>query len=127
MHYQRWGSHGDPLVVLPLAGRPVQGDFPRYASIHKRLSRARGPARKLACVDCRGAAATWSYDNADPDAVSDMVKGTLIAYSLDMSHYEPRCVSCHRKFDRAADKRSRNALGQFEGNPVGVHVAVSEA
>lgn len=100
-HFRRVQANGDPHIVRK-GGRPTKGETPAWAAIHKRLDRERGKASRIACVDCGGPAREWSYDNADPDQLVDAKKGC--AYSLDLSHYEPRCTSCHRIFDIAARK-----------------------
>ena len=72
-----------------------------YGSAHVRVSKARGAAREYDCVDCGGAAEHWSYDHADPDEVTGpSASGRLVPYSLKVDHYEPRCATCHRRFDR---------------------------
>ena len=52
-----------------------------------------------------------------------------MAYSLDLSHYHPRCTSCHRKFDGAGDL-PRNPAGQFlpatPEHPVGATITIQE-
>lgn len=112
MHYTRYLRHGNPAVVAETNGRPTKGEQPTYAAIHKRLSRGRGAAREFRCVDCHGAAASWSYQGGCPDEIQMMSQGRLLAYSEDQSRYAPRCTSCHRKFDGAGD-RGRNASGRF--------------
>ena len=71
-----------------------------YGAAHERVRRERGPAKHHRCVDCGLQARHWSYDHADPAQVSSLDARTLgIPYSLDISHYEPRCVPCHKAFD----------------------------
>jgi hypothetical protein len=112
-HYERWRKHGDPLFVAPILGRPLKGDVPGFHAIHKRLLRSRGPASEFDCVDCGGSAREWSYDGLDPDElIGTAGPGAPVAYSLDLEHYEPRCVSCHRRFDHTGD-RQRDAFGRF--------------
>ena len=73
-----------------------------YAAAHDRVHRARGKAIAYRCIDCGRQAQHWSYDHADPDERTSTTERTFgIAYSLDASHYEPRCVSCHKTFDMA--------------------------
>jgi hypothetical protein len=73
-----------------------RGDAVTYKDMHARVVRARGRASEHACVDCGKPARHWSYDHADP-AEKSAPKGW--AYSLDVAHYEPRCVPCHKRFD----------------------------
>lgn len=70
---------------------------PTYNGLHRRLRREIGSASEYACVDCSEPAHEWSYDHSDPDALADST-GSL--YSLNPSHYEPRCHTCHRRFDQ---------------------------
>lgn len=67
----------------------------RYYTAHQRLASDRGKASGYRCIDCGEWAAQWSYDHADPDGLMD---GDL-PYSLKSSHYDPRCVPCHKLFD----------------------------
>jgi hypothetical protein len=105
LHHDRWLTSGDPLVVHPIGWCPSgalspqwAGDAVKYNGMHLRLRRLRGRARWLACVDCGGKAAHWSYDHADPDEVTE----GGYPYSLKIEHYEPRCRRCHTLFDRRA-------------------------
>lgn len=66
-----------------------------YGAMHCRLRTDRGRAADYLCIDCGEWAAQWSYDHADPDGLMD---GSL-PYSLKSSHYDPRCVPCHKLFD----------------------------
>lgn len=111
MHLARVQKHGNPDTVLPITGRPLSGEHPSYAAVHKRLERA-GRASESACVDCGGNASSWSYIGGCPDELTQDVKGRVLAYSADPARYQPRCTSCHRKFDRAGD-RPRNDKGRF--------------
>lgn len=100
-HYDRWRRHGDTAVVLPLTGRPLAGPAPTWVTVHKRLRRQRGRAAEHACVDCGQPAREWSYDGRDPNELVSIHRGVRLRYSLDLSRYEPRCVPCHRAYDRA--------------------------
>jgi hypothetical protein len=97
-HWLRWKRRGTPYEVHR-AGRP-RGDEPTWRAIHLRLHKDRGRAKGYACVDCGGQAAEWSYDRADPNELIGPQGRAMLAYSLDPDHYEPRCVPCHRRFDR---------------------------
>lgn len=72
---------------------------PGYRAMHHRVSKMLGSAREQSCVDCGGQAAEWSYDNSDPDEITGMSGDSQVAYSLDQSRYQPRCIPCHRAFD----------------------------
>ena len=93
-HYYRVKKYGDPLAT-PI--KETVGDNIANSAAHSRVTRLwGGPAKNFPCVDCGGPADHWSYDHTDPDEkTSD--EGP---YSVDPSHYAPRCVRCHRKFDR---------------------------
>lgn len=59
----------------------------------------RGRASLHRCLDCDGTADQWSYDHMDEDELFNE-KGH--PYSLDVGRYQPRCIACHRLFDRAS-------------------------
>ena len=78
------GSHGD-------------GDNASYNAIHFRLTRHRGPAATFDCVDCGGPAFDWSFIHETPqEFVRD---GKWGPYSIRLDDYEPRCRSCHKRYD----------------------------
>ena len=103
-HYQRFAKHGDPSVVaiggasLRLEQNPRwSGDDASYNAVHIRLREQRGKASGYQCSDCGKRAREWSYDCTDAHEKVDTAMGR---YSTDMDRYVPRCVSCHRLFDR---------------------------
>lgn len=56
-----------------------------YKAIHYQLARQRGRATLMSCVDCGLPAKDWSHiHNTD---------------SKDLQNYDPRCRSCHIKYD----------------------------
>jgi hypothetical protein len=75
-----------------------------YAGAHDRVESVRGRAKDHLCVDCLGPAHDWSYDHADPaerhEALTTRGRTYEVPYSLDPNHYAPRCITCHRRFDR---------------------------
>lgn len=85
----RFLKYGDPNEVR--RRKSLVG----YGAVHSRLAADRGPATRQRCVDCGGPAGQWSYDHEDPDELWSEVG----PYSLDLDHYDPRCVSCHKTFD----------------------------
>lgn len=104
MHYTRLKRHGSIEVCIPpeeirrrrgAANRNWVGDAVGYGAAHERIRRRRGPARDYVCVDCGVVAQHWSYDHADPN--QKIENGML--YSVDIDHYEPRCIPCHKVFD----------------------------
>lgn len=71
-----------------------------YGGAHDRVQADRGSASMHPCLDCGAPAHHWSYDHADPnELIGIFPSGKPVAYSVDVSHYEPRCVTCHRRFD----------------------------
>jgi len=103
-HYQRWKRTGDPAhesLWVPTPRSAVVG----VRRAHKRVQYARGLPSEYQCVDCGQGAHHWSYDNADPNELASD-KGP---YSLDVWHYQPRCRTCHKRFDIAFAKAARVA------------------
>lgn len=83
-------------------------DTPTYHRVHGRLIEIRGRAQDDGpCVDCMGEAMEWSYDGTDPEPLFHP-KGW--PFTTDLSKYEPRCVSCHRKFDAKHSSETGGAL-----------------
>jgi NAD-dependent SIR2 family protein deacetylase len=71
-----------------------------YAANHQRVTKARGKAAELTCVDCGGQAQHWSQVR---DTTGD-----------DPSHYEPRCAKCHVRYDEVTisfDQSFQRATG----------------
>lgn len=111
-HATRMRRHGDPQVCIQPEDRKKllgpdnpswTGDEATYEGMHQRVRAAKGSARKHACTDCGKPARHWSYDRADPNEQT----GDKGLYSLDIGHYVPRCVSCHKTFDLAAINSAR--------------------
>ena len=74
-----------------------------YAQAHLRLKTDRGRPTNFRCVRCGERAREWAYMGGDPHELSEDER----RYSLDQSRYEPMCLPCHRRHDRAlADGRS---------------------
>ena len=66
-----------------------------WRRIHSRVRRTYGSPSLYACNDCNGDATDWSWIHGkDPD---------------DIDSYEPRCKSCHMKYDMTDEWRSNNA------------------
>lgn len=81
-----------------------------YQAAHQRVKRLRGRPSQHACVDCSDPAEDWSYDHTDP---AEVIDDQGRPYSMDALHYEPRCRSCHRRFDldfraRCAEREKEN-------------------
>lgn len=77
-------------------------DAPKYGAAHARVREKHGPVTDHTCIDCGATAREWSYNHTDPNELIDDRFG--VPYSASPDHYSPRCISCHRKFDR---RRSR--------------------
>jgi hypothetical protein len=109
-HAQAWKKYADPLADMGKPGRHMLR-VPGYDAAHKRVSRARGPARQFECVDCAGPAEEWSYRGG---STAEALTETGLAYSPNPNDYEPRCKGCHRRRDRSLDHSvHRNERGQF--------------
>jgi len=91
MHSQRFRRHGDPLHVAE----------PGYTALHMKIGKDRGAASNYECAHCGGRAAHWAYDHLDPDERIGKDHGRMLPYSLDLDHYMPLCLSCHKRFDLA--------------------------
>lgn len=75
--------------------------YVEYFGAHDRVYEDRGPASAMQCVDCDRPAEHWSYDHADPEELVSRTPSTAgMPYSLHPTHYDPRCVRCHRAYDR---------------------------
>lgn len=68
-----------------------------YASAHKRVAAARGPARDQACVDCGEPAQDWSFTKVECETRMSSPDGR--PYCTHVEHYDPRCRTCHNRFD----------------------------
>jgi hypothetical protein len=67
-----------------------------YETMHGRVRARRGTASMYECVDCGGHAKHWSYDGLDDN---ELVGNFDLRYSMDVTHYQPRCVPCHSAYD----------------------------
>ena len=101
-HYQRLRIHGDPTVRLPAAAVPRKAVV-KYRAAHARIEVDRGKASSQSCIDCERPAQQWSYNHSDPNELVEWDEFMSIwkAYSLDTDRYDPRCRSCHTKFDKS--------------------------
>ena len=103
MHQSRINRHGDASVKLKpgQAAGPThpayKGEAVTYSGAHMRVRAWRGRADQYSCIDCGRQAQQWSYDHRDPAEMSCR-EGP---FSVDVWHYEPRCVSCHKAYDLA--------------------------
>lgn len=86
-------------ITARVSGRCVSPSHISYIGVHARLRRRRGRAAEFRCVGCGDRALDWSYDNADPDELTDAAGRR---YSTDLARYQPRCAQCHSSYDSAA-------------------------
>lgn len=108
MHYRRMQVHGELEYVNRRprgeSHHAWKGDGVSYTSAHERVMRLRGKASGHQCCDCEGQAAEWSYNHQGlvELSASFMWEGKLreVKYSGEPADYEPRCKSCHIKFDQ---------------------------
>lgn len=79
-------------------------DTPTYRTIHTRLAKQRGRADAHPCIDCGQRARDWSLRNDAMDVLVGPTKpgGPVCSYSTDLNDYEPRCKTCHKRYDNAA-------------------------
>ena len=111
-HYSRKMRNGDPLALRgPNPPRGPEnarwtGDEATYECLHQRLKKVRGLSSRYDCIDCGRRAQHWSYDHLDPDEKFQEDKGP---FSLDINHYDPRCVRCHKRFDMGTIRRKAGA------------------
>lgn len=73
-----------------------RSDNPGYTAAHQRVRADRGLLSYQSCIECGAAAQHWSYDHTDPN---ELHTDEGYAYSADPTHYSPRCVPCHKRFD----------------------------
>jgi hypothetical protein len=71
-----------------------------YIAAHAYVRRVRGNATTHSCVDCQGTAEQWSYNWSDP-CPEQLTDERGMEYSLDPGRYQPRCASCHMRFDKS--------------------------
>lgn len=98
-HYKRWQRWGDPGTSDL---RPPSDGTITYRRAHEIVANVRGVASNYACASCGQRADEWAYDHLDGQQMVmalDAVQHAGYAYSLDVSHYEPMCRSCHRTAD----------------------------
>lgn len=103
----RWGN------------RPADKPWPEsacgYTAAHERVRAIYGRASVHSCVDCGGPATEWSYRGGAEVELTEWGANPrgepiLRPYSTDPEDYDPRCKSCHRKFDRPQARQAREAV-----------------
>ena len=118
-HIQRVQKWGDPFRVDPKPAGARHGcwlgDDAGYTAAHDRVKAKHGPASGHVCVQCAEPAAHWAYDHADPNEKRD---GRGIPFSLDIGHYRPMCVPCHKAMDLTYLEVSHGGFGApTQGQP----------
>jgi hypothetical protein len=99
LHYRRVrkGGHPDFIAHQRRDANPSwKGDDAGYNAAHDRVRRWRGPARAQTCAACGAPARHWAYRHDDLNERRD---DRGYAYSLDVDHYDPMCVPCHKRSD----------------------------
>lgn len=92
-HYAQWLHYGE---ISPWQYRHGEG---AYVSTHKWLRGQLGAPADRSCADCGNPAEEWSYDHSAPDERRDPTHFDA-PYSRMPEHYSPRCVPCHRRYDK---------------------------
>lgn len=82
-------------VVKPFSYKWGDGG---YRPVHQWLNRTLGAAHTHSCSDCGKPAEEWSYQHNSADEIIDDLGR---AYCKDPACYTPRCIPCHRRFDKA--------------------------
>lgn len=106
LHYDRWVRLGDALAVVRPKSKGMPEDPCDYSTAHGRVVRRRGVASTHECVDCGGPAQQWSYNKRGEFEFTDLVRGFNdrlyeVTFSGNPDDYDPRCRSCHGRFDRS--------------------------
>lgn len=103
-HYRRWRAHGDPGVVLRLVGPEApawRGDVVSYETLHQFIRSSKGSARDLQCTDCPSTAQHWSYvHGCSSESLFRTARGKLWPGCRHLECYQPRCISCHHRYDK---------------------------
>lgn len=110
MHYRRWLIHGDVSAVKTPDRQKAARKGPEhpawggvnigYGSAHCRVQQLWGSAKNYHCIECGGAAASWSYDGTDPDQRYEQYRGRWCFYSPWPEFYAPMCNKCHLGRDK---------------------------
>lgn len=83
-----------------------RGDNIEYTALHNRLVVERGLPAEYQCARCPEQASEWAYDHEDPDERRNLVGRDDGPFSLNLAHYMPLCVRCHRRFDNGRRKKA---------------------
>ena len=108
MHYQRKRINGDVNTVRKTGSKAGVSkpqtwlSNPSYNTIHARVASVRGKASTHMCIDCGESAREWSCKKTADLSVGIAKWGNKtieVSYSQDIYDYDPRCKSCHKKYD----------------------------
>jgi hypothetical protein len=112
MHYARLRRVGSLELDRWYVERPA------YRTAHARVASDRGKAKEHQCIDCDRQAAHWSFAWRDVDHTAwlwEMCNGSMLAYTGEPNHYEPRCAKCARHYDMDFGSEGWRLLGQQAG------------
>ena len=70
-----------------------------YGTVHLTLMHNRGAASTHPCVDCGEQADDWSLSKDAADVQISHEQGRPLKYSKNLADYDPRCSSCHARYD----------------------------
>jgi hypothetical protein len=87
---------------------PTTGGQITYRNMHRKVRRWRGSATLATCVDCGKNAHEWSYMGGSKHEVEGTTPGRKdtevhVRWSTSVWDYVPRCVPCHRAYDRGGN------------------------
>lgn len=105
-HYSSWWYHNNE----PTGVNPDHYNFKEevnYQTAHYRVRRTFGKATLYPCIDCGKQAAEWSLMHGVGDIFygeSSCGRADNAKYSPNPYNYQPRCDSCHIKYD-AEDRK----------------------
>jgi hypothetical protein len=99
------------FIEMPkVPGKPREPST-SYRAVHKRITKAKGPARLQQC-GCGAQAEHWAYDHTDPAPLRGLTeRGVPAEYSVDLTRYQAMCRPCHARFDAG---RSSPTLGRTD-------------
>lgn len=87
-------NHPNRIASLPRGEKHWNyNENPSILALHKRLHRKHGAAKNYDCVDCGNQALDWSLK-------------TEHEHTGNIEDYEPRCRSCHIKYDDPKNDRA---------------------
>lgn len=87
----------------------------KYSAAHRRIRDTRGRASEHDCIDCGRQAAEWSYRGGSALEMTERRSTghggfVVVPYSPDPMDYDPRCKSCHNRYDNPANNREMRCV-----------------